>query len=60
MLSLILGLVLVGVILYFIERIPMDPTILLLIRVVIVVCVIFYLVNLFGFADLPLPHYHSR
>jgi hypothetical protein len=50
--------VLVGVVLYFIERIPMDPTILLLIRVVIVVCVIFYLVNLFGFADLPLPRYH--
>lgn len=56
MITLILGLALVGLVLYLIETyIPMDPAIKTVIRIVIVVCVIYYLVGLFGIADLPLP-----
>ncbi len=56
MIALVLGLALVGLVLYLIERfIPMDPTIVIVIRVVVVICVIVYLAQLFGVADLPLP-----
>lgn len=56
MIGLVLGLALVGLVLYLIETyIPMDPAIKTVIRIVIVVCVILYLVRLFGIADLPLP-----
>lgn len=56
MIGLVLGLALVGLVLYLIETyIPMDPAIKTVIRIVIVVCVILYLVRLFGVADLPLP-----
>ena len=56
MIALVLGLALVGLVLYLIERfIPMDPTIVIVIRVVVVICVIVYLAQLFGVADLPFP-----
>lgn len=56
MIALVLGLALLGLVLYLIETyIPMDATIKVVIRVVIVVCVIVYLAQLFGVADLPLP-----
>lgn len=56
MIALILGLALIGLVLWLIETyIPMDPAIKMVIRVVIVICVILYLVRLFGIADLPLP-----
>ena len=56
MIALILMLALVGLVLYLIETyIPMDPTVKVVIRVVIVICVIVYLAQLFGVADLPLP-----
>lgn len=56
MIGLILGLALIGLILWLIEtQIPMDNTIKIVIRIVIVICVILYLVQLFGIADLPLP-----
>ena len=56
MIALILMLALVGLVLYLIETyIPMDPVIKTVIRIVIVVCVILYLVQVFGIADLPLP-----
>ena len=56
MIALVIGLALVGLVLYLIETyIPMDPAIKLVIRIVIVICVILYLVRLFGIADLPLP-----
>lgn len=55
MIGLILGLVVLGVILYFIEQLPMDATIKLLIRVVIIICVIYFLLTAFGVVDLPLP-----
>ncbi len=57
MLTLVLTLALIGLVLYLIERfIPMDPTIIIIIRVVVVICVILYLAQVFGVADLPLPH----
>ncbi len=56
MIALVIGLALIGLILYLIETyIPMDPAIKMVIRIVVVVCVIFYLIQLFGIADLPLP-----
>jgi hypothetical protein len=55
MIGLILGLAILGVILYFIETLPMDPTIKVVIRVVVIVCVILWLLGQFGFVDLPLP-----
>jgi hypothetical protein len=56
MIGLIIALALVGLVLYLIETyIPMDPVIKTVIRIVIVVCVILYLIQVFGIADLPLP-----
>ncbi len=56
MIGLILGLAVVGLILWLIEtQIPMDATIKTVIRIVVVVCVIYYLIGLFGIVDLPLP-----
>lgn len=55
MIALIIALAFVGVILYFIAQIPMDPIILTVIRVVIILCVVYYLMRLFGVVDLPIP-----
>lgn len=54
MITLILGLVIIGVILYFIETLPMDANIKLLIRVIVVIAIILYLLRMFGFVDLPM------
>lgn len=55
MISLVIGLALVGIILYLIETyVPMDPVIKTIIRIVVVIIVILYLVRLFGFVDLPI------
>jgi len=59
MIGLILTLALIGLCLYLIETyIPMAPPFKLLIRIVVVVLVILWLINVFGLAryDLPLPH----
>jgi hypothetical protein len=56
MIGLILTLALLGLVLYLIETyIPMDPTIKVLIRIVVVVCVIYWLIGVFGIADMPIP-----
>jgi len=56
MIALVIGLALVGLVLYLIETyVPMDPVIKTAIRIVVIICVIWYLVRLFGVADLPLP-----
>ncbi len=44
--SIIIGLVVVGLILWVIEQIPMDATILKIIRVVVIVVVVLYLLSL--------------
>ena len=55
MIGLLVLLVLVGVGLYLIKQIPMDPVILTVIRVVVLLCVVLYLVQAFGLLDVPLP-----
>ena len=55
MLALILLLVIVGVCLYFLDQLPMDPTIKTVIRVVVILCVVVYLLRVFGVMDLPVP-----
>ena len=55
MIGLLVLLVLVGVGLYLIQQIPMDPVILTVIRVVVLLCVVLYLVQAFGLLDVPLP-----
>lgn len=58
MISLILTLALVGLVLYLIETyIPMQSIIKLVIRIIIAICVIGYLIQLFGISDLPLPKF---
>lgn len=55
MISLLVLLILVGVLLYVVGLIPMDPAILNIIRVVVILCVVFYLIRAFGLLDVPLP-----
>ena len=57
MISLIITLVVVGLLLWLISLIPMDATIHTIIRVVVIICVVFYLLQAFGVLgrDLPVP-----
>jgi hypothetical protein len=49
MIELLILLVIIGVVLYLIETyIPMDPTIKVVIRVIVVLCLCVYLLRLFG------------
>lgn len=60
MIGLLVLLVLVGVGLYLIEQIPMDGSIKVIIRVVVILCVVLYLVQAFGLLDVPLPRLGRR
>lgn len=61
MIGLILGLAVLGVVLYLIETlVPIDSTIKMVIRVVVIICVVYYLVGLFGIVDLPVPRVGGR
>ena len=56
MIGLILALAVVGFLVYLIVNfIPMPPPFKTGILVVVVICLIYYLLNIFGFADIPLP-----
>ena len=56
MIGLILMLVVVGVCLQLLkDKLPIDPTILILIQVIIVLSVVWFIWQMFGGADLPLP-----
>lgn len=58
MIGLILTLVILGVVLWLIEtRIPMDETVKVLIRVVVVIAACLWLLRLLGVGDLPLPRF---
>lgn len=48
-------LVLVGALLYVITLIPMDPTIVVIIRVVAILFVVLWLLSVFGVLDVPVP-----
>ena len=57
MIQLIVGLVVIGLILYFGETfIPLDPVIKTVLRVVVVLCVCLWLLSAFGLLDMPVPH----
>ncbi len=58
MIELLLTLVIVGIVLYLLQQIPMDPTIALIIKVVVILLVVIYLVQALGFVDVPLPRLH--
>lgn len=59
MISLILTLAIVGLIVWaIVTYIPMPPVFKTAILVIAVVCVILYLIQVFGFTDIPLPRYH--
>ena len=54
----LLTLVVIGVVLYLVEtKIPMDDTIKVVIRVIVVVAVCLYLLSAFGVGDVPMPHF---
>lgn len=56
MIDLIIVLVIVGLCLYLIETyVPMDPAIKTVIRVVVVLCLVLWLLRLFGILDVPVP-----
>lgn len=56
MIALLVLLIFVGVALYLVQQIPMDPSILLIIRVVVILAVVLYVLAMFGVLDLPVPH----
>lgn len=59
MIELILTLVLVGVLLYYLEKVEqISPPIRMLIRVVVVLACVLYLIRVFGL-DLPVPRLRS-
>lgn len=59
MLSVVLTLVVIGVLLYLLENyVPMNAQIKRLIYIVVVICVVFWLLNIFGvmeYANVPVP-----
>ncbi len=59
MIGLLLTLIVIGVVLYLVEtKIPMDDTIKVIIRVVVVIIACLWLLRAFGVADVPLPTLH--
>lgn len=59
LLAVVITLIVVGVLLYLAGLIPMDPTILRVIQVVVLIAVVLWLLNVFGVlnmaATVPLP-----
>lgn len=61
MISVILTLVVIGVLLYLLDAfVPMDARIKQVIWVVVLICVVFWLINVFGLLayDVPVPRLH--
>ncbi len=55
LIGLIIGLIIIGVTLYLIGLIPMDPKILMAIRAVVLLIVILWVVQAFGLINLRTP-----
>ncbi len=56
MVGILVTLVIIGVVLYLVESvIPMDASIKLVIRVVVLLFVVLWLLQAFGLTDLPVP-----
>lgn len=63
MISVILTLALVGVLLYLLQTyVPMDARIKQLIWIVVMICVVFWLIGVFGLLnyDVPIPRVPAR
>ena len=62
MLSILITLIVIGVLLYLVNAfIPMDGKIKTIINIVVVICVILWLVQVFGllgYANVPVPRVH--
>ncbi len=58
MIALLIFLILIGVGLYLVGQIPMDPAIHNIIRLVVLLCVILWVIQAFGLLDMPLPRFH--
>ena len=59
MIGLVLTLALVGLIVWAITTyIPMPPMFKTVIYVIVAICLILYLMQVFGIGDLPVPRYH--
>ena len=58
MIELIFGLIVVGVLLYIVSLIPMDGTIKKIIYALVILAIVFYIVNWFGY--LPESWHHLR
>lgn len=59
MIGIILTLALVGVIVWAVVTfIPMPTPIKTLIIAVVVILLVLWLVQIFGFTDIPVPHFH--
>jgi hypothetical protein len=48
LISLVIVLIVVGVLLYLMNYIPMDATIKKIITIVVIICVVLWLLNVFG------------
>ena len=59
LIDLIIVLVVVGVLLWAVEKLPMDPAIRQIIRVVAIVVVVLWLLRIFV-GDVPLPYVRPR
>jgi hypothetical protein len=53
--SVIVSLVVVGLVLYLVDLIPMDGTIKQIIRLIVIICVVVWLLQVFGFMG-PVHH----
>lgn len=54
MITLLIGIVIIGVALYLIETyVPMSPPIRVVLRVVVVLVIVVWLLRAFGIADFP-------
>lgn len=61
MLALLFTLALAGLIVYLIVTyIPMPPVFRTVIIVIAVICLILYLMGVFGIGDIPVPRFHGR
>jgi uncharacterized membrane protein YuzA (DUF378 family) len=62
MLGVVFTLVVIGVLLYLMENfVPMNATIKRLIYIVVAICVVFWLISVFGLLsyDVPIPRLHK-
>lgn len=55
MISVLLVLIVIGLLLYLVQQLPLDAQILRIIHAVVIVCVVMWLLQVFGVLDVPIP-----